>query len=69
MLVLVCKVHLWIRFCFTFPLKARRGLNRQNCSRQNCMQANTARSLTPRSVSLRRVGLRTVLVTFGSSEN
>ena len=44
MLVLVCIVHLWIRFCFTFPLKARRGLNRQNCSRQNSVQANTARS-------------------------
>ena len=60
MLVLVCIVHLWINLCFTFPLKARRGLNRQNCSRQNSVQANTARSLTLRSVSLRRVRLRGV---------
>ena len=43
-LVLVCIVQLWIRFCFTFTLKARRGLNRQNCTRQNSAQANTARS-------------------------
>ena len=41
---LVCIAHLWVRFCFTFPLKARRGLQRQNCSRQNSAQANTARS-------------------------
>ena len=51
MLVLVCIVHLWIRFCFTFPLKARRGLNRQNCSLQNSAQDNTVQSRTPRSVS------------------
>ena len=38
MLVLVCIVNLWIRFCFTFPLKARRGLNRQNCSWKNSAQ-------------------------------
>ena len=50
MLVLFCIVHLWIRFCFTFPLKTRRGLNRQNRSQQNSAQANTVWSLTPRSV-------------------
>ena len=31
-------------FCFTFPLKAMKGLNRQYCSRQNSAQANTSRS-------------------------
>ena len=70
MLVLVCIVHLWIRFCFTFPLKARRGLQRQNCSQQNFAQANNTEHIpTPRSVSLPGVGLRAVLVTFGFSEN
>ena len=40
----VCIAHLWIRFCFIFPLKARRGLQIQNCSRQNSAQANTVQS-------------------------
>ena len=52
-----------------FSMKARRGMQRQNCFRQNYEQANTLRSPTPRSVSLGRVGLRTLLVTFGSLEN
>ena len=71
MLVLVCIVHLWIRFCFTFPLKARRGLQRQNGSRQNSAQANTAWSPTPHSVSHYWIfvkfncRLRAVLVTLG----
>ena len=39
-----CTAHLWIRFYFTFPLKASRGLQRQNCSQQNSAWANTARS-------------------------
>ena len=51
MWALVCIAHLWIGFCFTFPLKARRGLQRQNCSGQNSAQANTALSLTPYSVN------------------
>ena len=53
MWALVCIAHLWIRFCFTFPLKARRALQRQNCSRQNS----------------NGVQLCAVLVTFGFSEN
>ena len=42
-----------INFCFfiVFSLKARRGLQRQNCSLQNSAQASTAWSPTPRSVS------------------
>ena len=57
MLVLVCIVQLWIRFCFTFPLNARRGLNRQNCPWQNSAQCLSLLDLqkikmsTPRSVS------------------
>ena len=66
---LVCIAHLWICFCFTFPLKARRGLQRQNCFQQSSAQANTARSPTLRSVGLREVRLCSVLVTFGFSEN
>ena len=62
MLVLVCIVHLRIRFCFKFPLKARRGQNIQNCSRQN---STPAQSLTPHSVSLHGVRLRAVLANFG----
>ena len=61
-LVLVCIVHLRIRFCFKFFLKARRGQNIQNCSRQN---STPAQSLTPHSVSLHGVRLRAVLANFG----
>ena len=35
MWVLVCLAHLLIHFCFTFPLMARRSLQRQNWCRQN----------------------------------
>ena len=38
-------------FTFTCPLKARRGLQRQNCCWQNSPQCQPARSSTPRSVS------------------
>ena len=75
MWALVCIAHLWIRFCFTFPLKARRGLQIQKFSRQNSAQGNTALSLTPCSVSHFWIFgnfnclLCAVLVTFGFSEN
>ena len=69
MLGCVAKVHVYFYKNLIYSLKARRGLQRQNCSQQNSGQANTARSRTLRSVSLRGVGLCAVLVTFGSSEN
>ena len=49
----VRNIRLHAYFCFAFPLKARRGLQRQNW----CLQ-------TPRSVSLHGVRLRAVLATF-----
>ena len=44
MWALVCIAHLWIDFCFTFPLKARRGLQIQN------VPGKTPRRLTLRGV-------------------
>ena len=67
MWALVCIAHLWIRFCVTFPLKARRGLQRQNCSRQNSAQCwslldfRKIKFSTPCSVSLPGVQLCAVL--------